>query len=53
MEFSVGFENYIRKKHERGEPLQTHGKSQEELQAMIDRARERNANKNSTDSKQN
>ena len=45
MEFSVGYENYVRRKQERGEPL-NHGKSQEELQAMIERAEARNASKN-------
>ena len=46
MEYSVGYENYIRKKHERGESLQTHGKTQEQLQAMIQRVRARDASQN-------
>jgi len=45
MEFSVGYENYVRRKQERGEPL-NHGKSPEELQAMIDRVGAKNASKN-------
>lgn len=47
IEYGAGYENYLRKKAERGEAIVQHGKSPEELQAMIDRVRERNASKSS------
>jgi len=41
MELAVGYESWVREKHSKGEKVVNHGKSQEELQAMIDRARQR------------
>lgn len=40
MELAIGYETYLNKKHKGGETI-GHGKSQQELQAMLDRVKQR------------
>jgi hypothetical protein len=42
MELSIGYENWVNSKHSKGEKVVQHGKSQEQLQAMVNRTKEIN-----------
>jgi len=42
MELAIGYESWVNSKHSKGEKVVHHGKSQEELQAMLDRTKEIN-----------
>ena len=50
MELAIGYETYLTKKTKGGETI-GHGKSQEELQGMLDRAKQRKKEGNASKSK--